>query len=323
MISIGIIDHVEGARDDNPARVYDRALDVVRLADELGVRYAWFAEHHGHVHEGHLPAPLLLALHASGQTRAIHVGTAVICLNLHHARDVAEQVAVADVLSRGRIEVGFGSGATPEECAMFGVEDPQGDERHARFAEVIAHIRGMWKDRGSRAALVPPARADIESRCWVACNSAGAARVAGGANFNLLFSHLRSIDEQRGLVDAYRNAGGRGRVAANRPVVVGETDADAFAAAEPALRTLWRRFQAEGKIPAHQREPSNVEALCAHPINFVVGGPQKVAREISRLREALPFDVLNIEPCWAGLSLPDTLAGLTRFMRGVVPILGD
>ena len=94
---------------------------MVRLADDLGVRYAWFAEHHAHVHHGHMPAPLLMALHLAGQSRHIHLGTAIICVDLHHPLEIAEQVAVADLLSGGRIEAGFGSGCTPDEAGIFGL----------------------------------------------------------------------------------------------------------------------------------------------------------------------------------------------------------
>src|SRR5205823_14631695 len=83
--------------------------------------YAWFAEHHCHIHLGHLPCPLLLALHLVSRTQRVHLGTAVICLNMHDPVDVAEQVAVADHLAGGRISPGFGSGSTPEELDLFGL----------------------------------------------------------------------------------------------------------------------------------------------------------------------------------------------------------
>ncbi len=82
-----------------------------------------------HAHHGHLPTPLLLALHLAGQTRLIQLGTAIICPNLHHPLDVAEQVAVADLLANGRMAVGFGSGSTPEESALFGAELAEEQER--------------------------------------------------------------------------------------------------------------------------------------------------------------------------------------------------
>ena len=147
--TIGITDHVEGPRDRPSAAVFAEVAELVRLADELGVGHAWFAEHHLHAHLGHLPTPLLFALHLAGQTRRIRLGTAISCLNLHHPIDLAEQVAVADTLTGGRIAVGFGSGSTPAESALFG--SPEADEagRHARFEAALERIREAWQGRGS------------------------------------------------------------------------------------------------------------------------------------------------------------------------------
>ncbi|HEY2587553.1 MAG TPA: LLM class flavin-dependent oxidoreductase, partial [Tepidisphaeraceae bacterium] len=110
MFSIGLTDHLEGPSERPSAEIFDEVSDLIRLADELGVEYAWFAEHHAHLHHGHMPTPLLYALHLAGRTRRIKLGTAIICLNLHHPLDVAEQVAVADALAGGRLAPGFGSG---------------------------------------------------------------------------------------------------------------------------------------------------------------------------------------------------------------------
>src|SRR4051794_13984949 len=130
---IGITDHVEGPRDRASAEVYDEIIAQTQLADRLGYDFAWLSEHHAHMHEGHLPAPLLLALHLAGITRRIHLGTAIICLNLHHPIAVAEQCAVADHLMDGRSAFGFGSGSTPEEFALMGLPVTEEAERHARF----------------------------------------------------------------------------------------------------------------------------------------------------------------------------------------------
>src|SRR4051794_24675916 len=99
MFEIGITDHLEGPRDRPSLEIFDEVADLVRAADQLGVRYAWFAQHHAHAHFGHLPTPLLFAQHLASRTRDIHLGSAIICLNLHPALAVAEQVAVADLLS--------------------------------------------------------------------------------------------------------------------------------------------------------------------------------------------------------------------------------
>lgn len=326
MIPIGITDHVEGPAGRPSGEVYNEVADLVRLADGLGVRYAWFAEHHAHAHEGHLPAPLLLALHLAGQTSRIQLGCAVICLNLHHPLHIAEQVAVADTLSGGRMAVGFGSGSTSEECEWFGVPDHAQVVRHARFAEALQVIRSAWGREGSSsdiavARALPVPRADLMSRCWIAVNSLGAARIAGQFNLNVLFSHLRTPEQQCQFLEAYRAAGGDRLVAANRPVFVAADDATAWSATDPALRLLWRRFRAEGKIPREMVEPDSPAQLCPHPLNFIVGGPPTVARQIRQLREQAPFDILNVELRWAGLPHEAVRGSLGRLMEQVVPLI--
>ena len=274
VFDIGLTDHLEGPRDRPSAEIFDEVAELVKLADDLGVHYAWFTEHHAHAHHGHLPTPLLFALHLAGRTRQIRLGTAIICLNLHHPLDVAEQVAVADLLAKGRMAVGFGSGSTPEEFGLFGLEETGEDERHARFAEALRIIRRGLEPGRDRAGdesrgtdpphryfPIPPHRPlpvaapDLAGRCWLAVNSRGSARIAGSLGFNVLFSHLRTPEQYRQYVATYREAGGTGLIAANRPVFVGPDDETAFDLAEPALRILWRRFRHEGKIPAETPEP--------------------------------------------------------------------
>ena len=332
MLEIGITDHLEGPRRRPSREIYAEVEDLVRLADELGIEYFWFAEHHGHAHHGHMPAPLLMALHLAGQTRRIRLGTAIICLNLHHPLAVAEQVAAADVLSGGaRMAVGFGSGSTPEEFELFGLRETAEIERHARFEEALRIIRACWAGRVDAGDLtfhnvpaheplpVPPG--NLAQRSWLAVNSAGAARIAGTMGFGMLFSHLRTPAQYREYVEAYQAAGGTGRVAVNRPVYVGPDDRAAFALAEPALRTLWRRFQSEGKIPADQVEPRSREELSAHPINFIVGGPASVARQLDDLYAQAPFDVANLEVRWEGLSHSAIRDSLRRLATEVRPLL--
>jgi alkanesulfonate monooxygenase SsuD/methylene tetrahydromethanopterin reductase-like flavin-dependent oxidoreductase (luciferase family) len=334
---IGLTDHLEGPREQPSAAIFDEVADLVRLADQLGVEYAWFSEHHGHAHYGHLPTPLLFALHMAGQTQHIRLGTAIICLNLHHPLDVAEQVAVADVLTKGRMAVGFGSGSTPEEFQIFGLAETDNDERHGRFAEALELICSIWSanrtvpDSGNVESAryfpvplhhsLPVSSKDLLRRSWVAVNSVGSATIAGRLNFNILFSHLRTPAQYRQYRTAYRAAGGTGLIAANRPVFVGPDDDSAFARAEPALRTIWRRFRQEGKIPAEADEPERPQDLCAHPINFIVGGPASVARQLQELYEQVPFDVANVEVRWAGLTHELVRDSLRRLMEDVLPIL--
>ena len=137
----------------------------------------------------------------------------------------------------------------------------------------------------------------------------------------MLFSHLRTPEQYRQYFASYREAGGVGLVAANRPVFVGPDDQTAFDLAEPALRAIWRRFRDEGKIPAETEEPEHPSDLCAHPINFIVGGPETVARQLLDLYRQFAFDVANLELRWAELSHDLVLASLRHLMEGVMPML--
>jgi alkanesulfonate monooxygenase SsuD/methylene tetrahydromethanopterin reductase-like flavin-dependent oxidoreductase (luciferase family) len=316
MFSIGLTDHLEGPAERPSAEIYREVAELVQLADSLGVEYAWFAEHHAHAHYGHLPTPLLFASHLVGLTKRIRLGTAIICLNLHHPRDVAEQVAVADVLSGGRMSPGFGSGSTPEEVKLFGLAEPSETERHVEFLRSLRIIREHWF-----STFQPAVGPDLPARCWVAVNSTGSARIAGELGFNMLFSHLRTPEQYRDYLATYRAAGGNGLIAANRPVYVGPDDEAARRIAEPMLRILWRRFQRQGKIAAGLQEPTLIEGLCAHPINFIVGGPESVARQLVQLHQAAPFDVANLEVRWEGLTHAQVLDSLRRFMKDAVPML--
>jgi alkanesulfonate monooxygenase SsuD/methylene tetrahydromethanopterin reductase-like flavin-dependent oxidoreductase (luciferase family) len=322
VFTIGLTDHLEAPADRPSSQVYNETAEVIRLADSLGVRYAWFAEHHAHTHRGHLPAPLLMALHLAGTTRQIHLGMAVTCLNLHHPLETAEQVAVADRLMNGRLAPGFGSGGTPADGAWLGIEEsPDESERHVKFEAALRVMRAAWDEgRGvSAGVFLPEAAPDLRQRSWIAVNSVGAALIAGRFGGNVLFSHLRTPAEHVQHTAAYRAAGGTGVIAMNRPVYVGENAKSALIEAEPALRTLWRRFRDEGKIPAGTAEPASVADICRHPLNFIVGGPESVAEQIRALHAVCPFDVLNAELCWDGLAHGQVLQSLRRLMVGVAP----
>jgi len=196
-------------------------------------------------------------------------------------------------------------------------------ERHERFGHALGVIRSAWSRSAADAGApsLPTPEPGLPGRCWVAVNSPASARIAGATGFNMLFSHLRTPDQYRQYVAAYREAGGRGRVAANRPVFVGPDDATAWASVEPALRRLWRRFEREGKIPDGTAEPDRPADLASHPINFVVGGPESVARQLRELHEQVPFDVANVEVRWDGLPHDLVLDSLRRLMIDAVPLI--
>jgi len=104
-----------------PARdLYSAALEMASFADEIGIDRIGIMEHHGS-EDGYLPAPFVLGGAVAARTSRIRITLGAVILPLHDPVKVAEQIAVLDLLSGGRIEVIFGAGYVPSEFALFKV----------------------------------------------------------------------------------------------------------------------------------------------------------------------------------------------------------
>ena len=100
--------------------VYDDTIALVRDAEDIGFEISWFAEHHF----GNFcmcPSPLVMAAHCAALVDRIKLGTAVLVLPLYHPMRVLEEIGMVDVLSRGRLVVGIGSGYQTYEFDRFDV----------------------------------------------------------------------------------------------------------------------------------------------------------------------------------------------------------
>jgi probable F420-dependent oxidoreductase len=125
------------------AQEYRETLELVRLAEAVGFDSAWVSEHHGSS-DGYLPSllPMLAAFAAS--TERILLGTGLVLTPLHHPLRLAEDAAVVDQLSEGRLILGLGLGWREEEFRMFGV--PMRERAH-RTEETIEVLRRAWTGR--------------------------------------------------------------------------------------------------------------------------------------------------------------------------------
>ncbi len=125
------------------AQEYGETLELVRLAEAAGFDSAWVSEHHGSS-DGYFPSllPMLAAFAAS--TERILLGTGILLAPFHDPLRLAEDSAVVDQLSGGRLLLGLGIGWREEEFRMFGV--PRG-ERAVRTEETIEILRRAWTGR--------------------------------------------------------------------------------------------------------------------------------------------------------------------------------
>jgi alkanesulfonate monooxygenase SsuD/methylene tetrahydromethanopterin reductase-like flavin-dependent oxidoreductase (luciferase family) len=99
--------------------LYRAALEMAEWGERHGCALALVSEHHG-AEDGYLPAPLVLASAIAGRTRSLRIQVAALLLPLHDPIDVAEQMAVLDLVSGGRVSYVLALGYRAEEYAMFG-----------------------------------------------------------------------------------------------------------------------------------------------------------------------------------------------------------
>ncbi|HEY3116842.1 MAG TPA: LLM class flavin-dependent oxidoreductase, partial [Chloroflexota bacterium] len=179
---------------DPPFEVfYQQILDQIALAEELGWECFWFTEHHFNLYGGPEPNPAVFLSAAAARTSRIHLGSAVSVLPLHQPIQVAEDYAMVDVMSGGRLEFGIGLGNTPGDFAHFGVPREEARARFEEEAEIVARAwteerfsyRGQFWDFED-VSLFPPPMQRPTPPIWVAGHSVDTLGWAGRHGFNIM-----------------------------------------------------------------------------------------------------------------------------------------
>jgi alkanesulfonate monooxygenase SsuD/methylene tetrahydromethanopterin reductase-like flavin-dependent oxidoreductase (luciferase family) len=127
---------------------YQRDVDQIVLADQLGFREAWVGEHLTERWEN-APAPDLLLAQALALTKQIKLGTGVTLLALHNPVYLAHRLAMLDHMARGRFQWGIGGGAIPTDLSLFGLDASNPAAVRARSAEVLEVVLELWAAEGS------------------------------------------------------------------------------------------------------------------------------------------------------------------------------
>lgn len=158
--------------------VYRQALDRIGTAEARGLDAVWLTEHHG-FSDGYLPAPLTAAAAVAARTSRVRVGTAVVIGPLVSPVALAEQAAVVDLVSDGRLELGIGAGWREEEFARFGADF---GARYTALEETLRALPQLWADG---TVTPPPVQRPLPT--WVGARGPRGARIAGRAGAGLLW----------------------------------------------------------------------------------------------------------------------------------------
>jgi alkanesulfonate monooxygenase SsuD/methylene tetrahydromethanopterin reductase-like flavin-dependent oxidoreductase (luciferase family) len=298
---------------------YQRDVDQIVLADQLGFFEAWVGEHLTERWEN-APAPDLLIAQALALTKRIRLGTGVTLLGLHNPVYLAHRLAMLDHMARGRFQWGIGGGAIPTDVALFGL-DPA--ELRARSAEVLEVVLALWASEGPFTHhgkffdVETPAFDPVKDRGYymkplqrphppiaVAASTpdSSSMRLAGERGWIPMTSSLLSrtyLSDHWRLVEEGAAKGGRradrGQWRIARDILVAPTPKLARERARTVLGRNYERHQHPNRVgtiqmattkldPSMPDDAVTVDYLMEHV--WIVGDPSECAEKIEALYEA-------------------------------------
>ncbi|MBM2811553.1 MAG: Bac luciferase protein [Chloroflexi bacterium] len=191
---------------------YKQTLEQVALAEELGWECFWFTEHHFLLYGGPMPNPAVIMSAAAARTSRIHLGSAISILPLHHPLQIAEDYAMVDVLSGGRLEFGVGLGNTALDFQAYGISR---DESRPRFEEAAEAVISAWSNDPAthegqfwsfeNVSVLPRTVQQPHPRMWVAGHSPESLGWAGRHGLNIMtVSHPYPADHYKPGLAAWR-----------------------------------------------------------------------------------------------------------------------
>lgn len=315
------------------SEVYEAQLDQIIQADKLGFHRVWLTEHH-FSSEPYVPdvegeycisaSPFAMACAVARLTHNVRIGSAVKVLPLEHPLRTAEDVAMADILSGGRIDFGVGLGYRKYE--FDGMRVPM-EEKLARFQEALKIILGVWTTEEfayegrfwsvPRLTLVPKPLQKPHPPVWIATRLGTSEQInyAVENNYRLLcaWASLPELKATYDLMADTRKKRGLGNEPFDftcvRHVFVAETDWDAEEQGRAHVEYYLKSTAQFRPIGAHERG------------EMIFGSPKTVIAKLQRLNE---LTGINNVMCWmnfGGMPQDMVLRSMSLFAGEVIPAM--
>ncbi|MGZ5143209.1 MAG: LLM class flavin-dependent oxidoreductase [Burkholderiales bacterium] len=339
MMDIGTFLLMQSPSAQSPEEIYARGLEQAQAAESLGFRNVWLGEHHFSTY-GYLSRPVQLATFIAAKTTRLRVGTAVIVVPLHHPLIFAEEIAMLDLLSGGRTDVGLGRGYQRYEFERFGLELDSGGKRWDESIDILlkafegkpfSYDGKLFKFPETSVFPQPVQRP--HPPIWITAQSAYSLEAAVRRGFNVLtggfgvpIERLAEFGKLFDRVVEEAKPPKRPLVGVQRAVYVTKDAADAREAAEQArwnmrvtlsLRNNYERVE-NGKaiaVPAPS-EPDMDELLDRY---LIIGTPDTCIRQIQRVKDLVGITHFNCSFWLGDLQQARVLRSMELFSREVMP----
>jgi alkanesulfonate monooxygenase SsuD/methylene tetrahydromethanopterin reductase-like flavin-dependent oxidoreductase (luciferase family) len=330
------------------AEVYEKHIKEAQLAEALGYE-SYYTIEHQNSHVGQITAPSVYLCAVAQHTSRLRIGVMIYQLPFYHPMRLAEEVAMLDHLSRGRVEFGTGIGVAEHEFIRWNLPFY---ERREMSKEALEIIVKAWTEESvtyegkywqfDEALPVPKPYQQPYPPIWVAAHSPASFEYAAQHNYHV--SQNLDVDDVvaekfelwRQLWRQYGHPGPMPRTFLMRAVHVAETDAIARAEAEQPL-LMSRKMGREGIARTRIGFKGNEDTPTTRELNRVfqgmstsydfwidnglalVGSPETVIHQLKAQHQRLGYDIFCANHRFGPMPQEQSLKSLELFGREVIP----
>lgn len=351
--------HVWGKPDMTPHQRYEQLWREIELSDQLGFEYAFCVEHHFRPDESWMSAPSLFAAAAGARTKNIRIGPMGYVVPLYNSLRLAEEIAIADQMLGGRLELGLVPGINPGYFKPFGLEY---DARKSPTLEYVDYLRAAFGDEqpfsfigehhqteSAQISVQPVQRP--HPPLWMQSRDPETLEFCAENGLNtgyfLVFPRDEAAPRYRKFLEDWKVAGWQHKpnIAYSTVVYVDETDQKALDKALFGASRAYEGFLApvqpgqgfEDRVVTHAQrfiergEPGAAEIMAGlfdqdyimeNELVFI-GSPDTVTRKLKEAAEKGMFNTFMGEFNFHHLAEDDLMRSIRLFGENVIPALRE
>jgi luciferase family oxidoreductase group 1 len=309
-VPLSVLDLAVVAEDSDVGRALRQSIELARVAERLGYRRFWVAEHHNMPGIASSATSVLMG-HIAAATSTLRVGSGGIMLPNHAPLVIAEQFGTLEALHPGRIDLGIGRAPGTDQITALALrrsgESLSADDFPQRFSELLAFFNGGFADTHPFRAITAVPGYGHQPEIWLLGSSGYSAQVAGLLGLPFSFAHHFSAPNTLPALELYRStfrpsatlAEPRAMVAVS--VICAESDERAQWLAGPSRLAFVRlRSGRPGRLPspeeaaAHRYSPAEQLILDARTTGQIVGDGPTVRAALEALLAETEADELML-----------------------------
>lgn len=297
--------------------VYERAMQRIDVMDKSGYDAVWLAEHH-FTDYSVCPSVHMMGMHIANKTENLRIGTAVSLAAMYHPLRLAEEVALLDVLTEGRVNWGAGRGFDPTEFKTFGIPPAESKKRFQEAVEIVLaawnNEKLTWKSENwdfEEVEVLPKPYQKPNPPVWIASSSKDSIEWAAVRGYTAMLgphADFSRVAEMRNFFLDKLAENGHGTenrtIPMARLVAIADTDAEAEQIARRGAQWIVSAYKNESKgmanpvktveVDGKVQEVDDIDRYLQDAI--IWGSPERAIDLLQRLEEEINLDYLMCAP---------------------------